>query len=406
MSYTTNYLQSESVAAQGPEIIVLVNCMVQDAIKLSASDLHIEPWEKAIEVRARVNGVLTEVAHLPLDLLDKISMRFKVMSNLVTYQAGMPQDGTAIGGPELEGVQLRVSIFPTTRGEKIVVRLFDPKDRRFDLNTLGFEDSTLQGLLRLLKRTGGLLLFTGPTGSGKTSTMYSALCYIIQRDGINMSISTVEDPVEFNLPMVSQTQVNPAQDFTYAVALKSILRQDPQVVMVGEIRDAETAAIAVQAGLTGHLVLSTIHSGVSAGAFTRLINMEIEPFMLASSVLGVMGLRLVRGNCPDCTQPYEPEPSRLKIVPEELMPEAQFRRGAGCDQCNHTGYANRMPVTELLAVTEPFREAVLKKLQTSALEQIAIQQGMRTLWQNGLQRAVTGETTLEEIIRVVAVDMI
>jgi len=406
MSYTTNYLQSESVAAQGPEIIVLVNCMVQDAIKLSASDLHIEPWEKAIEVRARVNGVLTEVAHLPLDLMDKISMRFKVMSNLVTYQAGMPQDGTAIGGPELDGVQLRVSIFPTTRGEKIVVRLFDPKDRRFDLNTLGFEDSTLQGLLRLLKRTGGLLLFTGPTGSGKTSTMYSALCYIIQRDGINMSISTVEDPVEFNLPMVSQTQVNPAQDFTYAVALKSILRQDPQVVMVGEIRDAETAAIAVQAGLTGHLVLSTIHSGVSAGAFTRLINMEIEPFMLASSVLGVMGLRLVRGNCPDCTQPYEPEPSRLKIVPEELMPEAQFRRGAGCDQCNHTGYANRMPVTELLAVTEPFREAVLKKLQTSALEQIAIQEGMRTLWQNGLQRAVTGETTLEEIIRVVAVDMI
>ena len=406
MSYTTNYLQSESVAAQGPEIIVLVNCMVQDAIKLSASDLHIEPWEKAIEVRARVNGVLTEVAQLPLELLDKISTRFKVMSNLVTYQAGMPQDGTAIGGPELDGVQLRVSIFPTTRGEKIVVRLFDPKDRRFDLNTLGFEDSTLQGLLRLLKRTGGLLLFTGPTGSGKTSTMYSALCYIIQRDGINMSISTVEDPVEFNLPMVSQTQVNPAQDFTYAVALKSILRQDPQVVMVGEIRDAETAAIAVQAGLTGHLVLSTIHSGVSAGAFTRLINMEIEPFMLASSVLGVMGLRLVRGNCPDCTQPYEPEPSRLKIVPEELMPEAQFRRGAGCDQCNHTGYANRMPVTELLAVTEPFREAVLKKLQTSALEQIAIQEGMHTLWQNGLQRAVTGQTTLEEIIRVVAVDMI
>ncbi|MGD0209286.1 MAG: GspE/PulE family protein [Verrucomicrobiota bacterium] len=406
MSYTTNYLQSESVAAQGPEIIVLVNCMVQDAIKLSASDLHIEPWEKAIEVRARVNGVLTEVAHLPLDLLDKISMRFKVMSNLVTYQAGMPQDGTAIGGPELEGVQLRVSIFPTTRGEKIVVRLFDPKDRRFDLNTLGFEDSTLHGLLRLLKRTSGLLLFTGPTGSGKTSTMYSALCYIIQRDGINMSISTVEDPVEFNLPMVSQTQVHPAQDFTYALALKSILRQDPQVVMVGEIRDAETAAIAVQAGLTGHLVLSTIHSGVSAGAFTRLINMEIEPFMLASSVLGVMGLRLVRGNCPDCTQPYEPEPSRLKIVPEELMPEAQFRRGAGCDQCNHTGYSSRMPVTELLAVTEPFREAVLKKLQTSALEQIAIQEGMHTLWQNGLQRAVTGQTTLEEIIRVVAVDMI
>jgi type II secretory ATPase GspE/PulE/Tfp pilus assembly ATPase PilB-like protein len=406
MSYTTHYLQSESVAAKGPEIIALVNCMIQDAIKLGASDLHIEPWEKAVEVRARVNGVLTEVAHLPLDLLDKISMRFKVMSNLVTYQAGMPQDGTSICGPELDNVQLRVSIFPTTRGEKIVVRLFDPKDRRFDLNMLGFDESTQNGLLRLLKRTSGLLLFTGPTGSGKTSTMYSALCYIMQREGISLSISTVEDPVEFNLPMVSQTQVNPAQEFTYAKALKSILRQDPQVVMVGEIRDAETAAIAVQAGLTGHLVLSTIHSGTSAGAFTRLINMEIEPFMLASSVLGVMGLRLVRSNCPNCTQPYEPEPSQLKIVPEGMIPDAQFRRGIGCEHCYQTGYAGRLPVTELLAVTEPYREAVLKKLQTSALEQIAMKEGMRTLWQNGLQRAVIGQTTLEEIIRVVAGDTV
>src|SRR5208283_2096332 len=281
-------------------------------------------------------------------LLDKISMRFKVMSNLVTYQAGMPQDGTAIGGPELEGVQLRVSIFPTTRGEKIVVRLFDPKDRRFDLNTLGFEDSTSQGLLRLLQRSSGLLLFTGPTGSGKTSSMYSSLCHLIQREGSSVSISTVEDPVEFNLPMVSQTQINPAQEFTYAIALRSIMRQDPQVIMVGEIRDSDTASIAVQAGLTGHLVLSTIHCGVSAGAFTRLINMEIEPFMLASSILGVMGLRLLRRNCPNCSQPYEPAPSQLKVVPEPLLPQSQFLRGLGCDQCNQTGYSGRLPVTELL----------------------------------------------------------
>jgi type II secretory ATPase GspE/PulE/Tfp pilus assembly ATPase PilB-like protein len=406
MSYTANYLQSESVAASGPEVIVVVNCMVQDAIKLAASDLHVEPWENAIAVRARVNGVLTEVAHLPLDLMDKISARFKVMANLVTYQAGLPQDGTAVGGPELDGVQLRISIFPTTRGEKIVVRLFDPRDRRFDLDTLGFDDTTLSGLKRLLKRTSGLMLFTGPTGSGKTSTMYSALCYIMQRDGTAISISTVEDPVEFNLPMVSQTQINPAQQFTYAVALKSILRQDPQVIMVGEIRDAETAAIAVQAGLTGHLVISTIHSGVSAGAFTRLINMEIEPFMLASSILGVLGLRLVRKVCQHCAQPFEPEPSQLKVVPEAFLAQAQFRHGPGCDQCNHTGYSGRLPVTELLTVTEPFREAVLKKMQTSALEEIAIQQGMRTLWQNGLYRAITGETTIEETIRVLAADMI
>jgi type II secretory ATPase GspE/PulE/Tfp pilus assembly ATPase PilB-like protein len=349
--------------------------------------------------------VLTEVAHLPLDLMDKISMRFKVMSNLVSYQAGTPQDGTAVGGPELDGVQLRVSIFPTTRGEKIVVRLFDPRDRRFELSTLGFEDSTLHGLLRVLKRTSGLLLFTGPTGSGKTSTMYSSLCYIMQRDGTSVSISTVEDPVEFNLPMVSQTQINPAQEFTYAIALRSIMRQDPQVIMVGEIRDPDTASIAVQAGLTGHLVLSTIHCGVSAGAFTRLINMEIEPFMLASSILGVMGLRLVRSVCPNCAQSYTPSPSQLKVIPEALVPQAQFRQGAGCDQCNQTGYSGRVPVSELLVVNEPFREAVLKKMPTSALEDIAIQQGMRTLWQNGLSRAITGQTTLEETIRVLAADM-
>jgi type II secretory ATPase GspE/PulE/Tfp pilus assembly ATPase PilB-like protein len=406
MSYTIQYLQSDLVATSGVEVSVLVNCLVQDAVRLSASDLHIEPWESSIAVRARVNGVLTEVAHLPLDLLDKISMRFKVIANLVTYQAGMPQDGTAVGGPELDGVQLRVSIFPTTRGEKIVIRLFDPRDRRFDLGSLGFEDSTLQGLLRVLKRSSGLLLFTGPTGSGKTSTMYSALCYIIQRDGTSVSISTVEDPVEFNLPMVSQTQINPGQQFSYAVALRSIMRQDPQVIMVGEIRDAETAAIAVQAGLTGHLVISTIHSGVSAGAFTRLINMEIEPFMLASSILAVMGLRLVRRNCPNCLQAYEPSPSQLKVVPEELVGQAQFRRGAGCDQCNQTGFSGRLPVSELLVANEPFREAVLKKMPTSALEETAIQQGMKTLWQNGLYRALNGQTTLEETIRVLAADMV
>jgi type II secretory ATPase GspE/PulE/Tfp pilus assembly ATPase PilB-like protein len=404
MSYTIQYLQSE-MAAQGVEVSVLVNCLVQDATNLKASDLHIEPWESSIAVRARVNGVLIEVAHLPLDLLDKISMRFKVMANLVTYQAGMPQDGTAIGGPELDGVQLRISIFPTTRGEKIVVRLFDPRDRRFEIGTLGFEDSTLQGLLRALKRTSGLLLFTGPTGSGKTSTMYSALCHIMQREGSSVSISTVEDPVEFNLPMVSQTQINPAQGFNYAVALRSIMRQDPEVVMVGEIRDAETAAIAVQAGLTGHLVISTIHSGVSAGAFTRLINMEIEPFMLASSIIAVMGLRLVRRVCDNCSQPYEPPPSQLKVVPEALLTDAYFRRGIGCEQCAQTGYSGRLPVSELLLANEPFREAVLKRVPTSALEEIAIQNGMRTLWQNGLQRAMTGQTTLDETVRVLAADM-
>jgi type II secretory ATPase GspE/PulE/Tfp pilus assembly ATPase PilB-like protein len=321
-------------------------------------------------------------------------------------QSGTPQDGAVVAGPELEGVQLRLSIFPTTRGEKIVVRLFDPHDRRFDLNALNFDAAAAKGLVRLLKRSSGLLLFTGPTGSGKTSTMYSALCHIMQRDGSTVSISTVEDPVEFNLPRISQTQINTAQDFTYAKALRSIMRQDPQVVMVGEIRDPETAAIAVQAGLTGHLVLSTIHSGKSAGAFTRLINMDIEPFLLASSILGVMGLRLVRRNCPDCSQLYEPEPSQLRVLPEELRSQAQFRQGTGCKHCAGTGFYGRLPVTELLVVDEPFREAILKKMPTSALEEIAIQRGMRTLWQNALYRVINGQTSLEETVRVLAADLI
>lgn len=405
MSYTSQYLQSE-LAAGGVEVSVLVNCMIQDAIRLGASDLHIEPWENTIAVRARVNGVLTEVAHLPLELMDKISMRFKVIANLVTYQTGMPQDGATVCGPELDNVQLRISIFPTTRGEKIVARIFDPRDRRFDLDTLNFDESTLKTLKRLLRRSSGLLLFTGPTGSGKTTTMYSSLCHIIERDGTSVSLSTVEDPVEFNLPTVSQTQINPAQGLTYAIALRSLMRQDPNVIMVGEIRDPETAAIAVQAGLTGHLVLSTIHAGVAAGAFTRLINMEIEPFLLASSILGVLAERLLRSNCPDCAQPYQPEPSLLKVVPSEAISEANFRRGQGCERCNYTGFSGRVPVTELLVVNEPFREAVLKKMPTVALEEIAIAQGMRTLWQNGLARALSGQTCLEETIRVLAVDMV
>lgn len=405
MSFTAHYLES-AAARQELEVSVLVSCLLQDALQLGASDLHIEPWETSVAVRARINGVLSEVVHLPLELMEKVSARFKVLANLPIHQTGLPLDGKIVCGPELDHVQVRLSIFPTTRGEKIVLRLFDPHDRRFDLDALGFDPDTLQGLKRLLRRSSGLLLFTGPTGSGKTTAMYSALCHIVQRDGSAVSISTVEDPVEFNLPRISQTQINPTQDFTYAKALRSILRQDPQVILVGEIRDAETASIAVQAGLTGHLVISTIHAGVSAGAFTRLIHMEIEPFMLASSILGVMGLRLVRRVCPQCAEPYEPESAVRRVVPEEWLDRAQFRRGRGCEHCQHTGFGGRMPICELLVVTESFREAVLKRMPTGALEEIAVQSGMRTLWQNGLQAALTGQTTLEEVVRTVAASLL
>ncbi|HYV29971.1 MAG TPA: ATPase, T2SS/T4P/T4SS family, partial [Candidatus Binatia bacterium] len=252
----------------------------------------------------------------------------------------------------------------------------------------------------------GLILLTGPTGSGKTTAIYASLYHIVQRTGPACSISTVEDPVEFNLPMISQAQINPAQDFTYPKALRSLMRQDPQVIMIGEIRDPETATIAVQAGLTGHLVISTIHSGIAAGVFARLINMEIEPFLLASSIIGVLSIRLIRKNCPHCAQPYQPEAGLLKLVPPELAASTQFLRGAGCHQCAGTGFLGRTAVTELLAPDEIFREAVLQKLPTRALQNVAIERGLQTMWQDGLRRVLKGQTTLEEILRVIAIDQL
>jgi type II secretory ATPase GspE/PulE/Tfp pilus assembly ATPase PilB-like protein len=336
--------------------------------------------------------------------MEKLSGRFKVMANLVSYQSNLPQEGHASGGPDLGGVELRISVFPTTRGEKIVVRLFDPRNRSFDLQTLGFADLTLKTFVKLLARPSGLILLTGPTGSGKTTAIYAALQHILQRAGPAVSVSTVEDPVEFNLPMVSQTQINPAQEFTYPRALRSLMRQDPQVIMIGEIRDPETAQIGVQAGLTGHLVISTIHSGIAAGVFARLMNMEIEPFLLASSIIGVLGIRLIRRNCPHCLQPYQPEPGLLKLVPSELVPTTQFRRGTGCEHCAGTGFNGRTAVTELLAPDDVFRDAVLQKLPTRVLQNVAIEQGMQTFWQDGLGRVLKSETTLDELLRVIAVD--
>jgi len=403
VSETLRYLQSES-AENGVEIGVLVKYLLMDAIKSGASDIHIEPWESTLAVRVRLNGVLTELVHLPLDLMEKISGRFKVLANLVTYQTGLPQEGHAPADPELGGVELRISVFPTTRGEKIVVRLFDPSNRSFDMATLGFEQDILDGFLRLINRPNGLILLTGPTGSGKTTAIYSALYMLVQKHGPTISIASVEDPVEFNLPMIAQAQVNHAQEFTYPKALRSLMRQDPQVIMVGEIRDPETANIAVQAGLTGHLVISTIHSGSTAGVFARLINMDIEPFLLSSSVSGVLGLRLIRTNCQYCAQPYEPPPGVVRYVQMGDREDAQFRKGAGCDSCGGTGFSGRTALAELLTVDQVFRDAVLQKLATRTLQEVAITQGMETLWKRGLLRALRGQTTLEEILRVVAVD--
>jgi type II secretory ATPase GspE/PulE/Tfp pilus assembly ATPase PilB-like protein len=404
MNETTRYLQS--VSGDRPlEVATLVNCLLIDAVRANASDIHIEPWESTIVVRVRLAGVLQELAHLPLDLMDKLAGRVKVMASLISYQTDLPQEGHVPASPEFGGVELRVSFFPTVRGEKIVIRIFDPRNRSFDLASLGFEEDTLHTFVRLLSRPNGLLLLTGPTGSGKTTAIYAALTHLVNRHGPTISISTVEDPVEFHLPMVSQAQIHPAKEFTYPRALRSLMRQDPQVIMIGEIRDAETAAIAVQAGLTGHLVISTIHSGSTAGVFARLINMEIEPFLLSSAISGVLGLRLIRTNCPFCAQPYTPDAALLKAVPPEALEGANLRRGAGCAECLDTGYGGRTALTEMLVVDEVLRDAILQKLPTRALQQVAIQQGMPTLWQNGLRRVLKGETTLDEVMRVLAADL-
>ncbi|MFM7101478.1 MAG: GspE/PulE family protein [Verrucomicrobiota bacterium] len=400
MNETVRYLQS--LAADGEiDVPRLVDCLVIDAVRAGASDIHIEPWESSIVVRVRLSGVLNELVHLPLDLMDKLAGRLKVMANLVAYQTEVPQEGRASTFPEAGNVELRISTFPTVRGEKIVLRIFDPRNRSFNLDELGFEADTLEQFKGLVARPNGLVLLTGPTGSGKTTAIYASLFHLIERHGPRISIATVEDPVEFNLPMISQSQCNAARDYTYPVALRSLMRQDPQVIMIGEIRDAETAQIAVQAGLTGHLVLSTIHSGSTAGVFARLINMGIEPFLLASSISGVLGLRLVRRNCPLCAEDVAPDPAMARILPPELQEATGFRKGAGCEACLHTGYSGRGTVAELLTLDEPLRDAILQKTPTRRLQEIAIQGGLQTLYRMGLRRVLRGETSLDEVMRVI-----
>lgn len=400
---TEKSLQDES-PSNPIDITTLVNSIILDAVDMGASDVHIEPWAERVGVRVRVNGMLQELVYIPLEFRDRIVGRIKVLANLASHIHGVPQDGKATLDANLGGAEMRVSIFPTVLGEKVVMRLFSSKTRSYDLRALGLDEETYTAYLSILNKPSGLILLTGPTGSGKTTAIYASIYYLFERHGPSMSITSVEDPVEVNLPMVNQAQLNPAMEFTYPSAMRSLMRQDPQVIMIGEIRDVDTAHIAVQAGMTGHLVISTIHSGTTGGVFARLINMEIEPFLLASSIIAVLGVRLVRGNCQHCLEPYSPDPLAMRMVPEDIVQTHQFLHGAGCDQCGHTGYSGRTAITELLAVNEDIREAVILKRPTRAIQSIAIGNGMKTLWNVGLAKAMAGQTTLEEVMKVVAAD--
>ncbi|MEC7882485.1 MAG: GspE/PulE family protein [Verrucomicrobiota bacterium] len=403
MELTPSYIRNVN-SFDNIDIAILVNNIILDAVGQQASDIHIEPWENTIVIRLRISGILQELTHLPLELLDRITGRIKVMADLVTYESDLPQEGRAPASSEFGNVELRVSVFPTVRGEKIVIRLFDPRNRSFDLETLGLEPNTLIKFKKLIQRPSGLILLNGPTGSGKTTVIYSALCHIVNTLGPAISISTVEDPVEFNLPMISQSQISNTRGFTYPKALRSLMRQDPEAIMIGEIRDPETASIAVQAGLTGHMVISTIHSDNTAGVYARLINMDIEPFLLASSITGILGLRLLRKICPNCKIETKPNNEQAALLSEDYLNSTTFYTGVGCKECADTGYNGRSVVTELLISDELIRDGVIQKTRTRKLRDIATEQGMTTLWQNALAKVKNGNTSMSEVIRTIAVD--
>ncbi len=413
MNKTEDYLKELAEGGGAVDISALVNHIVDDSLVLKASDIHIEPWEDVLGVRVRCSGQLQELVYIPKEYHPLICGRIKVMANMASHIKDVPQDGKA-APPEFNGVQLRVSVFPTVRGEKIVIRIFNPKARTFDINSLGFDEETLNKYVKVLNKPTGLVLLTGPTGSGKTTAIYASIGYLLEKHQNTVAIASVEDPVEQNLMWVNQAQLNPAQDFTYVSALRSLMRQDPEVIMIGEIRDVDTATIAVTAGMTGHLVISTIHSGTTSGVFARLINMQIEPFLLASSLIGVLGVRLLRLNCEGCKAVYTPEEFALAhlrtsegdAMVEDAIEQELFRCGFGCDTCSNTGYAGRGAVTELMVVNEDVRDVVMNRRPTREIQEAAVKCGMQTLWEGGLRRVTNGETTIEEALMKVASEML
>ena len=412
-SATEQYLESMIASSEAVDVPTMVDYLIQDSLARGASDIHIEPWEDMVGVRVRVNGVLQWLVGIPLEHQSNIAGRFKVMANLESHTTGLPQDGKA-APDNLGGVQLRVSIFPTVYGEKIVCRVFNPNSKVFDISKLGFDDETLERFKELAAKPTGLMLLTGPTGSGKTTAIYAAIGYLLEKHGNAVAISSVEDPVEQNLDWVNQSTLNPARGYNYPAALRSLMRQDPEIIMVGEIRDEETAEIAINAGMTGHLVISTLHANTTSGTFARLINMDIEPFLLASTIIGVLGVRLLRTNCMHCSGPYTPDPAPLEQLRrfegdeylQAMLDQHGFYRGAGCSACGNTGFSGRTSINELLVCTEPVREAVMQKRASRDIQALAVQDGMRTLWDSGLQLVVDRKTTLEETLQKVAADQV
>lgn len=378
-------------------VIKLVNTLLFRAVKEKASDIHIEPYERDMVVRFRIDGVLYDVFKPPKKLQNAITSRIKVMGNLNIAEKRLPQDGRIPLKLAGKDIDIRLNCVPTAFGERLVMRLQDRSNVVLELEQLGFAEEMLKTLASLLEKTHGIILVTGPTGSGKSTTLYAALMKI---NSIDKNIITVEDPVEQRIHGVGQIQVNSKIGLTFANGLRAILRQDPDVVMIGEIRDLETADIAINASLTGHLVLSTIHTNDSAGAFPRLIDMGCEPFLIASSLLGVMAQRLIRVLCPHCKTPHVPTDEELATleVTRDMIPNGHIYRAVGCGQCNQKGYIGRTNIAEILMLTEDIRSLIMQRKDGGTIKRQAIANGMKTLRHDGVRKVLSGVTTVEELI--------
>ncbi|MDA8082959.1 MAG: type II secretion system ATPase GspE [Nitrospiraceae bacterium] len=388
-------------------IIRLLNAILQQAVKERASDIHIEPYEKELDIRMRVDGMLHRVLTPPKIIQDALISRIKIMSNLDIAEKRLPQDGRIrllIGGRD---VDIRVSIIPTTFGERAVLRLLDRRQGLIGLWEVGLDKDDVAALEDQLTRTSGIILVTGPTGSGKTTTLYGALNRV---HTVDKNIITVEDPVEYQLKGVGQIHVNPKIGLTFASGLRSILRQDPDIIMVGEIRDVETAEIAIQASLTGHLVLSTLHTNDAPSAIVRLIDMGVEPFLVASSLVSVLAQRLVRVICPSCKQSYEASETERSYFDAPMLAAHKgpllLYRGAGCDKCGGKGYLGRIGIFELLLLDEKIRQQITERPDAQKLKNAAMAKGMQTLRSDGFEKVLRGITTVEEVLRVTQKDLV
>jgi len=390
----------EEIAGQSP-VVKLVNYLLYNAVRDNASDIHIEPDDKNLRVRYRVDGRLYEKMCPPYQMHSAIVSRIKIMAELDIAQRRLPQDGGIHVLVEKRPIDLRVSVMPGNFGEKVVIRIIDPQKVLFNLESLGFTYENLQLFRQVIQSPNGIVLVTGPTGSGKNTTLYAALAEL-NSDEVN--ICSVEDPVECNMARINQFQVHEGAGFRFSTALRSLLRQDPDIIMVGEIRDKDTANIAVQAALTGHLVLSTLHTNDAPGAVTRLLDLDVAPYLVSASLIAVLAQRLVRKICPNCKTEYEPSAGLKKIV-EKLSGKVEaFYRGVGCKKCRNTGYSGRIAVHELFVPNEEIMEMIAERASLKKLRQKALQNGMVPLQADGIEKVKAGIVSIEEVIRTTQAD--